>query len=47
MKIILDAQGITHPRLQLLTVQDLLEGKRFQTPRVAARGGRSHQPDLL
>ena len=32
----LEVMGIEYPRLQLLTVADILEGKRFQTPTVAA-----------
>ncbi len=33
----LDILGIEYPRLQLLTVDDILDGKRFQTPTVAGR----------
>ena len=33
--------GIEYPRMQILTVADVLNGKRFQTPTVA---GRSQQP---
>ena len=29
--------GIEYPRMQLLTVEEILEGKRFQTPTVAGR----------
>ena len=30
--------GIPYPRMQLLTVQDILDGKHFHTPGVSARG---------
>ena len=33
----LEILGIEYPRLQLLTVEDILEGKRFNTPTVAGR----------
>ena len=39
-----DIQGVPCPRMQLLYVSEVLEGKRFQTPGVAGRGIR--QPDL-
>ncbi len=33
----LDILGIDYPRMQILTVGEILEGKRFQTPTVAGR----------
>ncbi len=33
-----EAAGAVYPRLQLLTVEEILEGARFHTPGVAARG---------
>ena len=33
----LDILGIEYPRMQILTVGEILEGKRFQTPTVAGR----------
>ena len=33
----LDILGIPYPRMQILTVAEILEGKRFQTPTVAGR----------
>ena len=41
----LDVSGILYPRMQLLTVEEILEGKRFQTPSVA-RGKVQAQPAL-
>ena len=41
----LEIRGMPYPRMQILTVQDLLEGKRFDTPTVAGRQGL--QPSLL
>ena len=34
----LDVSGTLYPRLQMLTVAEILDGRRFQTPGVAARG---------
>ena len=34
----LDVAGVKYPRMQLLTVHEILEGKRFHTPGVAGRG---------
>ena len=36
----LDIMGIEYPKMQILTVADILEGKRFYTPSVAGR----HEP---
>ena len=33
----LEILGIEYPRMQILTVADILDGKRFQTPTVAGR----------
>ena len=33
----LEILGIEYPRMQILTVEEILEGKRFQTPTVAGR----------
>ena len=33
----LDVLGVSYPRLQLLTVPEMIEGKRFHTPTVAGR----------
>ncbi len=33
-----DVLGVSYPRLQLLTVDDIFAGKRFQTPGIAGRG---------
>ena len=33
----LDILGVEYPRMQILTVADILDGKRFQTPTVAGR----------
>ena len=33
----LDILGIEYPRMQILSVGEILEGKRFQTPTVAGR----------
>ena len=41
----LDVHGMTYPRMQILTVEEILEGKRFATPNVAA-GRREPQPRL-
>ncbi len=41
----LEIRGMPYPRMQILTVQDILEGKRFDTPTVAGRQGL--QPSLL
>ena len=34
----MDVMGILYPRMQMLTAAEILEGKRFNTPTVAARG---------
>lgn len=34
----LEVNGTLYPRLQMLTVDEMLDGRRFQTPGVAARG---------
>ena len=36
----MDVMGILYPRMQMLTAAEILEGKRFNTPTVAARAGR-------
>ena len=41
----MDVMGVKYPRMQALTVADILEGKRFHTPSVAGRG--LAQPALL
>ena len=41
----LDVHGMTYPRMQILTVAEILEGKRFATPNVAA-GRHEAQPRL-
>ncbi len=41
----LDVMGVQYPRMQLLTVQDILDGKRFLTPSVARAKGAA-QPAL-
>jgi site-specific DNA-methyltransferase (adenine-specific) len=41
----LDINGIMYPRMQILTVPEILEGKRFKTPSVA-RGRSVSQPAL-
>ena len=41
----LDVLGVKYPRMQLLAVAEILEGKRFHTPGVAGRG--LAQPNLL
>ncbi len=41
----MDVMGVKYPRMQVLTVADILEGKRFHTPGVAGRGLK--QPALL
>lgn len=41
----LDVHGVKYPKMQILSVNDILEGKRFLTPsRVAGRG--SAEPSL-
>ncbi len=42
----LDHRGVPYPRMQMLTVPDILEGKRFSTPSIA-RGRGEAQPNLL
>ena len=34
----LDVLGVQYPRMQILTVAEILEGKRFNTPSIAGRG---------
>ena len=34
----LNVNGIPYPRMQMLTISEILEGKRFDTPRAAGRG---------
>ena len=41
----LEVHGMYYPRMQILTVEEILEGKRFATPNVAA-GRREAQPRL-
>ena len=41
----LEVHGMHYPRMQLLTVEEILEGKRFNTPNVAV-GRREAQPRL-
>ena len=41
----LDVNGVLYPRMQLLTVSEILEGKRFLTPSIA-RGRMVAQPSL-
>ena len=41
----LEIRGMPYPRMQILTVKELLDGKRFYTPTVAGRQGL--QPSLL
>ncbi len=41
----LDVLGVRYPRMQMLTVQEILDGKRFLTPSVA-RGKGEAQPSL-
>ncbi len=41
----LDVSGIHYPRMQMLTVPEILEGKRFQTPSIARGRGQS-EPQL-
>jgi len=40
----MEEYGTTYPRMQLLTVDEILEGKRFRTPSVAKIGGRLPLP---
>lgn len=40
----MDVLGVKYPRMQMLTVQEILDGKRFRTPGVAGRG--VAQPEL-
>jgi len=41
----LDVMGVQYPRMQILTATEILEGRRFLTPSVAARGtGQSSLP---
>ena len=41
----LEIRGMPYPRMQVLTVREILDGKRFDTPTVAGRKGL--QPSLL
>ena len=41
----LDVNGVLYPRMQMLTVPEILQGKRFETPSVARGKGRK-QPSL-
>ena len=41
----LEVSGVEYPRMQMLTVPEILEGKRFLTPSVA-RGRTVAQPSL-
>ncbi len=41
----LEVHGMQYPRMQILTVADILDGKRFKTPNVAA-GRREAEPRL-
>ncbi len=41
----LDVNGMPYPRMQMLTVSDIFEGKRFQTPSIA-RGRGELEPQL-
>ena len=41
----MDVMGVKYPRIQVLTVAEILDGKRFHTPSVAGRG--LAQPALL
>ena len=41
----LEVHGMSYPRMQMLTVDEILDGKRFNTPNVAA-GRREAQPRL-
>ena len=41
----MDVMGVKYPRMQVLTVAEILDGKRFHTPSVAGRG--LAQPSLL
>ncbi|MCY4436588.1 MAG: DNA methyltransferase [Chloroflexi bacterium] len=41
----IDVHGIHYPRMQILTVEEILEGKRFSTPNIAA-GRHDAQPKL-
>ncbi len=34
----LDVLGVHYPKMQILTVAEILEGKRFMTPSVAGKG---------
>lgn len=37
----MDILGTRYPRMQMLTVQEILDGKRFATPSVVGRGDRA------
>ena len=41
----LEVRGVTYPRMQMLTVRDILDGKRFHTPSIA-RGKGMAAPEL-
>lgn len=34
----LDILGIKYPRMQLLTIEEVIDGKKFKTPTIAGRG---------
>ena len=42
----LDVMGVKYPRMQILSVEDILEGKRFDTPSVAGRGPHDSQAQM-
>ena len=42
----LDVLGVSYPRLQILTVPEIIEGQRFHSPTVAGRGRGMVQPVL-
>ena len=41
----LEVLGLTYPKMQMLTVKEILAGKRFQTPTVSGR--KTAQPGLF
>ena len=41
-----DDSGMQYPRLQILTVSEILEGKRFETPPPRAQGEKKPQLPL-
>ena len=42
----LDVLGMQYPRMQMLTVPEILEGKRFETPGAVAGKGLAQQKIL-